>query len=409
MTMATTAEDASVRHRPMETPEFVGFCSLAMAVNSLATSIMLAALPQIADFFKMSDPNRQHLVLTVFFIGFAAGQVFVGPIADRFGRRATLIGGVILYIAATVVCVFANSFEMLIAARLVQGVASASPRIVTVSAVRDCYVGAPMARVMSLVMTVLFIAPVVAPTIGHFILMASHWQALFVVLLAQGVIVLVWSYLRFPETQRAEQRRPIRFGPIVDGCRAFLSNRQSAFVTLAAGLSSGCLLGFLVASPQVIGQSYGLGHNFTFAFSAVAVTMGLAAYYNSRLVAKLGMLRIARGGLIICAVVSVVACILQVAGVLNFSLFMLTFFILNSLLLMNSANFTSMAMVPHGAIAGTASSIYGASTTLISALIASSISQAFDGSATPLMIGSAATCVGACLLIEVSRKGASPA
>jgi len=212
----------------METPEFVGFCSLAMAVNSLATSIMLAALPQIADFFKMSDPNRQHLVLTVFFMGFAAGQVFVGPLADRFGRRATLIGGVVLYIAATVVCVFANSFEMLIAARLVQGVASASPRIVTVSAVRDCYVGAPMARVMSLVMTVLFIAPVVAPTIGHFILMASHWQALFVVLLAQGVIVLVWSYLRFPETQRAEQRRPIRFGPIVDGCRAFLSNRQPA-------------------------------------------------------------------------------------------------------------------------------------------------------------------------------------
>lgn len=407
--MTTAIDDASVRHRPMQTGEFVIFCSLAMAINSLATSIMLAALPQIADFFRMSDPNRQHLVLTVFFMGFAAGQMFVGPIADRFGRRATLMGGVALYIAATVVCVLANSFEMLIAARLVQGVASASPRIVTVSSVRDCYVGAPMARVMSLVMTVLFIAPVIAPTIGHFILMASNWQALFMVLLAQGVIVLIWGYIRFPETQHAEHRRPIRFGPIAEGCRAFLSNRQSAFVTLAAGLSSGCLLGFLVASPQVIGEAYGLGHNFTFAFSAVAVTMGLAAYYNSRLVARLGMLAIARGGLVVCAVVSVLACALQLAGVLNFSLFMLTFFILNSLLLMNSANFTSMAMAPHGAIAGTASSIYGASTTLISALIASTISQAYDGSSTPLMIGSAVTCVGACLLIEWSRKGATPA
>lgn len=407
--MTITAEDDSFRHQPMQTSEFVGFSSLSMAINSLATSIMLAALPQIAGFFQMSDPNRQHLVLTVFFVGFALGQIFVGPLADRFGRRATLLGGVALYVIATIGCLFANSFEALILARFVQGLASASPRIVTVSSVRDCYVGAPMARVMSLVMTVLFIAPIIAPTIGHFILIGSNWQALFVALLLHGLIVFIWGYVRFPETQRPEQRQPIRALSIYRGCRDFLLNRQSALISLAAGLSSGCLLGFLVASPQVIGEHYGLGHNFTFAFSAIAVTMGLAAYYNSRIVAKLGMIRIARGSLIICAVVAVAACALQLSGHLNFVLFMLTFFILNSLLLMNSANFTSIAMAPHGAIAGTASSIYGASTTLMSAVIASTIGQAYDGSPTPLMVGSALTCVGAYILLELSRLVMKPA
>jgi DHA1 family bicyclomycin/chloramphenicol resistance-like MFS transporter len=165
----------------------------------------------------------------------------------------------------------------------------------------------------------------------------------------------------------------------MSSCRAFFTNPQSAIITLAAGICQGCLLAFLVSSPQVIGGHYGLGQNFTYAFSAIAVTMGLAAFYNSRIVARFGLMTIARSSLAVCVIAILLSCGLVLWGTLSFPAFMATFFVLNSLLLMNSANFTSIAMAPHGAIAGTASSLYGASTTFISAMIAGGIGHAYNG------------------------------
>jgi DHA1 family bicyclomycin/chloramphenicol resistance-like MFS transporter len=161
--VSAVTQEVSSRHQPMGLTEFIVFSSAAMAINSLAISIMLAALPQIAHVFQMSDPNRQQMVLTVFMVGFSAGQLLIGPISDRYGRRATLSVGLAGYAVATLACIVAPSFEMLLAARLVQGLCSATPRIIIVSTVRDCYIGPQMARIMSLVMMVLFIAPIIAP------------------------------------------------------------------------------------------------------------------------------------------------------------------------------------------------------------------------------------------------------
>ena len=159
-------------------------------------------------------------------------------------------------------------------------------------------------------------------------------------------------------------------------------------MTVAGGACQGCPLAFLVSSPLVIGSYYGLGQYFTLAFSAIAVTMGLAAFSNSRLVARYGMRRIARWSLVICTLTALGASFAALTGALSFALFMATFFVLNSLLLMNSANFTALALEPHGAIAGTASSLYGGSTTLMSAVISSAIGLMYNASPVPLVVGS---------------------
>ena len=298
MSSAELVEEARASHQPMGLTEFVVFASTAMAINALATSIMLSALPEIAAAYALQNANAQQLVLTIFFVGFSLGQFIVGPISDRFGRRSVLIAGLGLYSLASLICVVAPSFTVLLAARLTQGLASASPRVVITSAVRDCYVGRRMASLMSLVTMVLFIAPIAAPGVGQLILTASNWQALFVVLLLHGVITLVWALRRFPETQPVAQRRPLELASLFDAFRRFLTTKQSALVTLAGGACQGCPLAFLVSSPLVIGSYYGLGQYFTLAFSAIAVTMGLAAFSNSRLVARFGMRRIARWSLV---------------------------------------------------------------------------------------------------------------
>jgi DHA1 family bicyclomycin/chloramphenicol resistance-like MFS transporter len=159
----------------------------------------------------------------------------------------------------------------------------------------------------------------------------------------------------------------------------------------------------------VIGSYYGLGQYFTLAFSAIAVTMGLAAFSNSRLVARFGMRRIARWSLVVCTLTALLASFAALTGALSFALFMATFFVLNSLLLMNSANFTALALEPHGAIAGTASSLYGGSTTLMSAVISSVIGLMYDASPVPLVVGSLACCATALGLIALARPRAEPA
>jgi len=396
---------AQASHQPMGLAEFVVFTSAAMAINALATSIMLSALPDIAAAYALKNANAQQLVLTIFFAGFSLGQFVVGPISDRFGRRRVLIAGLTLYSLASLVCVVAPSFTILLAARLTQGLASASPRIVMTSAVRDCYVGRRMASLMSLVTMVLFVAPIAAPGIGQLILAGSNWQALFAVLLAHGTITLVWALRRFPETQKVAQRRPLKLASLFDAFRRFLTTRQSALVTLAGGACQGCPLAFLVSSPLVIGSYYGLGQYFTLAFSAIAVTMGLAAFSNSQLVARFGMRRIARWSLLICTLTALGASFAALTGALSFALFMATFFVLNSLLLMNSANFTALALEPHGAIAGTASSLYGGCTTLISAVISSAIALMYNASPVPLVVGSLACCAAGLALISVARTG----
>jgi len=274
---------------------------------------------------------------------------------------------------------------------------------VITSAVRDCYVGRRMASLMSLVTMVLFIAPIAAPAIGQVILSASNWQMLFLVLLAHGVITLSWAWRRFPETQPVMLRRPLELASLFDAFRRFLGTKQSALVTLAGGACAGCPLAFLVSSPLVIGTYYGLGQYFTLAFSAIAVTMGFAAFSNSRLVAKFGMRRIARWSLVVCTLTALGASFAALTGALSFALFMATFFVLNSLLLMNSANFTALALEPHGAIAGTASSLYGGCTTLMSAVISSAIGLMYNASPVPLVVGSLLCCACALALIALIR------
>ncbi len=159
-----SAEAAQASHQPMGLTELVVFASAAIAINALATSIMLAALPDIAAAYALKNANAHQLVLTILFAGFSLGQFVAGPISGRFGRRSVLIAGLALSALASLVCVVAPSLTNLLVPRgLIQSLASASLHIVMTSAVRDCYGGRWMASLMSRVTNVLFAAPIPHP------------------------------------------------------------------------------------------------------------------------------------------------------------------------------------------------------------------------------------------------------
>jgi DHA1 family bicyclomycin/chloramphenicol resistance-like MFS transporter len=386
-------------------PEFVVVIASIMALNPLAMDMMLPALPNIASAFHLADANRPQMVLSTFIIGFGVGQFVMGPLSDRFGRRPVLLGGMIVYGIASLLAIAAPSFETLLLARALQGVGTSATRVIATSIVRDCYAGRRMASVMSLAMMVFIAVPVVAPSFGQAVLLLTQWRGIFIVLMLYGVVALIWSALRMPETLPVSRRRSLAVREVYDAFRQTVTNRQTLGYALTAGGVLGSLFAFVFTSQQVFTGIYKLGHYFQIAFAAIAVGTAIAGFINSRFVDRLGMRVISHGallGYVLIAGIMLAAAKLQM---LPLPLFMaLSALMMFSFGLMIS-NFTALAMEPQGRIAGTAASLYGSITTLLGIGIGTKMGQDFDGTLLPFATGFFLCTLASLAVVLVVEKG----
>jgi DHA1 family bicyclomycin/chloramphenicol resistance-like MFS transporter len=398
------ADHISPRHQPMSFGEFVIIVASLMALVSLATSMMLAVLAEIGRTFGI-EPAKTQSVLTAFFVGFSVGQFVVGPVSDRFGRRPVLLGGVILYLAATVLCIAAPSFETLLIARFLQGLGVAAPRVITISVVRDCYSGRRMAGVMSLAMTALMVIPVIAPTLGQAVVLALPWRWIFVFLGLYGLVAMAWMYMRLPETLAPDNKRSLQPMSILSAVWQALSTRRTLGYMLATGCTQGSLLATLYAAPQVMGELLGMGHYFTVAFGVAAAAMSFGQFLNSRLVGRFGMRLLSHGAVVAATLASLALLLLARAdliGPVSYTAFMC---FCNALFMAASSNFNAMAMEPQGRIAGTASSLFGSVTTMMQATIAHVIGLAYNGTMLPLASGMVACGVTIIVIAVITERG----
>ncbi|MCC7036783.1 MAG: MFS transporter, partial [Alphaproteobacteria bacterium] len=147
--------------------EFAVLMALLMSIVAISIDAMLPALGYVADYFNLADRNHAQYLIGGIFIGMGAGQLVAGPLSDALGRKKVLYGGIVLYLAGSVLCYVAPTFEVLMAGRLIQGLGVAGPYVSTVSIVRDKYAGRDMARVMSIVMMIFIMVPAIAPALGQ--------------------------------------------------------------------------------------------------------------------------------------------------------------------------------------------------------------------------------------------------
>jgi len=385
--------------------EFVAVVAGLMALNALSVDVMLPGLPAIGAGLDVAEDNRRQLVLGVYLGGFAAAQLVWGPLADRFGRKSTLLAGLGLYGLASVAAALAPTFDALLAARLAQGLAAASTRVIALALVRDCYAGRGMGRVMSLVMMVFMIVPIVAPSVGQVILLVAPWRWIFALLFAGGAAMLLWVALRLPETLAPAHRRFLRLGPLLAAYRATFGNRTSCGYMLALGVIFGALFGFITSAQQVMQQTFDVGLLFTLYFAGIGVLMSTASFVNASLVERLGMRRLGHAALIGFTLASATHMLLALAGVEIFVLFFalqaLTLFFFGFI----GANFNAMAMEPMGHIAGTAASLIGFAQTFMGAVLGSLIGQAYDGTTVPLATGYAVLGGVTLLIVLVTENG----
>jgi DHA1 family bicyclomycin/chloramphenicol resistance-like MFS transporter len=395
----------SSTHRPMGFPEFVIVIASIMALNPLAMDMMLPALPNIASAFHITEANRPQEVLSTFLIGFGIGQLVTGPLSDRFGRRAVLIDGMAIYCLASVLAIAANSFETLLLARALQGLGTSATRVIATSIVRDCYAGRRMASVMSLAMMVFIAVPVIAPSFGQVLLLLTPWRGIFIVLMLYGMLALIWSAIRMPETLPLSERKSLAIRDVLGAYRQTVTNRQTLGYALAAGGVLGSLFAFVFSSQQIFTEIYHLGRLFPVAFAAIAIGTALAGFLNSRLVGRLGMRVISHSALVGFVAVGGIMLVGAKAQVLPLPLFMALSALMMFAFGMMFANFTAMAMEPQGHIAGTASSLYGSITTLVGISVGTVIGQDYDGTLLPFATGFFLCALAALVVVLVTEKG----
>ena len=403
--MTACAAVAAPSRPAMGFKQFVVLIAALMAVNALAIDSMLPALPTIAKTLGITGSNHQQWIVTAYLLGFGAAQIIYGTLADRFGRKHVLLIGLGIYVVSSLAAALTSSIEMMILARLAQGIGSAATRVLAVSIVRDCYSGTQMARVMSLSFIVFLAVPILAPSIGQIIMLVGPWRWIFAGLAIFGLAVATWTMLRLPETLHPEDRIPISIRNVLKAYQITLTSRTGVGYMLAMTMMLGGLFGFINSAQQVFADVFGAPQLFTIIFAFVAGFMAISSFVNSRIVSRYGTRRVSHTaliGYILCALMHLLVAASGYETIWSFAVMQAGMMFGFGLV---ASNFGTLAMGPLGHVAGTASSVQGFVTTVGGALLGFYVGQSFNGTVVPLTLGFAIYGSLALLIVLLTEKG----
>jgi DHA1 family bicyclomycin/chloramphenicol resistance-like MFS transporter len=377
----------AAKRRALSTPELVAMVAALSALNALAIDIMLPALPDIGRAFGLTNDNDRQLVVVAYVALFGVSQLVYGPLADAYGRRGVLISALGIYILGSVLCVVAPNFELFLAARALQGLGAGATRVIAVTVVRDLTEGRRMAQVMSMAMTIFMVVPIVAPSIGQLILFVAPWRWIFGGLLLYALAITAWSMWRLPETLTPENRTLFRPRAIASAYAQVFSNRQMVGYMIATAFVTAALFAYITSAEQLFVDVYDLGAAFPIAFGAIAISISIGTFLNSRIVVRHGMRRISHTMTLWFTAMGFVFAVLAVTVGVSFWVFMVLLALTFSVIGLTSSNFNALAMEPMGRIAGSASAVFGAVTSAGGAALGALIARAFDGTVAPFAVG----------------------
>jgi len=378
------------------------------ALGPFTIDLYLPAFPQLEEDFATSAAMIQ-LTLTGTMIGFALGQLVVGPLSDKIGRRVPLIAVTALHVLASIAAALAPDLILLGVARVVMGIGAAAGGVVAMAIVRDLFGGRRLVVMLSRLALVSGVAPVVAPIAGSALLAVMPWRGIFVVLAAYGLVMLIAASTLIPETLPKARRQEPGSSTVLQRYRSVFSDRVFVGVLVIGGMTFSGLFSYLSASPFLFQQTHGLNpqqYGLLFAANSLGVVGGVQA--ASRLAARFGpqwVMAFSTGMLLISGA-TIIVCDQVGAGFWGT--------VIPLWLFMTACGFTFpcvqvLALDRHGKAAGTAASVLGACNNGIAAVISPVVGLISAGSgitATTMaivMVGCAAIAILALWLIVRPR------
>ncbi len=374
----------------MSRPEFIALMAMMFATIAFSIDSMLPALPEIGRELSPDDINRAQLILTAFVLGMGVGTFFTGPLSDTFGRKRVIFAGSAVYIAASALAWASTSLEVVLAARVLQGLGAAAPRIVGIAIMRDLYSGRIMARMMSIAMMVFTIFPAVAPMMGAGIIALVGWRGIFLAFILFSLIAISWMGLRLPESLAREDRRPFRAHLLLGAVKEMFAHPTVRLSILVQTLSLSILFTMIIMVQPVYDVIFDRSESFPFWFGAVALVSGSASLLNAAVVVRIGMRRIvtwSMGAQIGFSAIVMISSFADLSLTTDFAVFIIwqctVFFMAGTTL----GNLSAIAMEPMGHIAGMAASVIGGISTVFAAMIAAPVGLLFNGTLWPLSGG----------------------
>jgi MFS transporter, DHA1 family, multidrug resistance protein len=387
---------------------FVAMMAMLFATIALSIDAMLPAFPDIAAELTPQDSNRALLLVSSFFLGMGLGTFVAGPVSDALGRKPVILACAALYSVGTVLCYFAPTLEMLLVARVIQGLGAAAPRVVGMAMIRDLYKGRDMARIMSLVMMIFMIVPALAPLLGQGILLFGTWRTIFAALLVFAVVANAWLLVAQPETLSIDARRPFRIGHLWQSTVEMSRHRIAIIATLCQGFGSASLLSTVSSQQGIFAERFGLVDSFPLWFGFIALCAASGSLLNSRVVMRLGMRQVVVATYAAQVVLTLSILALDWTGLmpatLIFPVHILWSISVFAMMGLTQGNLSAMAMEDLGHIAGFAASMITALSTVMASLLAVPVGLAFDGTQIPLMIAVSLFSALALALVLTVRK-----
>ena len=333
---------------------------LLVALGPLTIDMYLPALPKIADDLSVSSSVAQ-LTLTGTLAGLALGQLIIGPLSDSLGRRKPLIGGIVLHMLASLMCLFAPNIAVLGIARGLQGIGAAAGMVVAIAVVGDLYKDNAAATVMSRLMLVLGVAPVLAPSLGAAVLLHASWHWVFAALVIAAGALLVMAVLALPETLPVGHRRPLKVAGIARTYAELLRDTRFVMLVLVAALGMSGLFAYIAGASFVLQGRYGLGQTaFALVFGAGAIALIGSTQCNVVLLRRFSPQQIMVWALAAAALAGVVFVAVAAAHVGGLFGFVLPVWAILAAMGLVIPNAPAVALTRHPDAAGTAAALLGA-------------------------------------------------
>lgn len=332
---------------------------LVGGLTPLATDLYLPVIPQIAKDLHTSVPHMQ-LTVSIFFAGFAIGQLIYGPLADTFGRKKTILIGATIFFLTTIGATFANSFTVFFIMRAAEALGGAAGAVVINAIMRDLFKGVDFVKALTFTMLTITIAPLIAPTIGGFLSMFG-WRIVFALLALLSFIVICVVVFGLKETLIPEYKQSIKPKKVLANYLDVFKNKRSLGVMLAQTIHAAGMFSFISGSPFVYIEVYKVDPKFYGLLFGMNVSCILfTTYVNSLLVKKIAILRLLRCGLFISAtggVLLLISALFEFSNIFSIVIPVICYLCVVGLI---GSNSTTYVMNFFRETAGTASAAIGA-------------------------------------------------
>ena len=349
-------------------PLFIIILGALTAIGALSIDMFLPGLPELKNDFNTTTANAQ-LTLSLFMIGLGLGNLFVGPISDSIGRKKPLVISMIIFALASLGIVFVENIWIMVFLRFVQGFTGGAGAVISRAIASDMYRGNELTKFLALLMLVNGVAPVIAPALGGLILSFAVWRMVFVILTLFGVLMVLGSLFKVPESLSVKNRDSSGVNVIFSNFKSLLTTPRFVLPMLIQGVTFIMLFSYISASPFLVQKIYGVSPlHFSWMFAGVGITLIIASQIAGKLVDYFHPQVLLRAFTII-QIIGVVIVSLTLINHWHFALLVIGFIVLVAPVTGVATLGFSIAMEERTTGSGSASSLLGLLQSLLGGLV----------------------------------------